>query len=55
MRPDEDLWVKNPAHTAIVDLTPGLDRVNNVNLRGVWACMKYGLLQMPAQGGDTVC
>jgi NAD(P)-dependent dehydrogenase (short-subunit alcohol dehydrogenase family) len=30
------------------------DRVNNVNLRGVWACMKYELLQMRAQGSGAI-
>src|SRR4030081_2723072 len=27
------------------------DRVNSINLRGVWNCMKYELLQMRAQSG----
>ena len=30
------------------------DRVNNVNLRGIWACMKYELRQMRAQGSGTI-
>jgi NAD(P)-dependent dehydrogenase (short-subunit alcohol dehydrogenase family) len=30
------------------------DEVTAVNLRGVWACMKYELLQMRAQGSGTI-
>jgi NAD(P)-dependent dehydrogenase (short-subunit alcohol dehydrogenase family) len=30
------------------------DRVNNINLRGVWACMKHELKQMRAQGGGAI-
>jgi NAD(P)-dependent dehydrogenase (short-subunit alcohol dehydrogenase family) len=30
------------------------DRVNAINLRGVWNCMKYELLQMREQGGGAI-
>ena len=30
------------------------DRVNAINLRGVWACMKHELLQMRKQGSGTI-
>ncbi|OZI52009.1 SDR family NAD(P)-dependent oxidoreductase [Bordetella genomosp. 5] len=30
------------------------DRVNGVNLRGLWACMKYELLQMREQGSGAI-
>jgi NAD(P)-dependent dehydrogenase (short-subunit alcohol dehydrogenase family) len=30
------------------------DRVNAINLRGVWACMKYELQQMRTQGSGAV-
>jgi NAD(P)-dependent dehydrogenase (short-subunit alcohol dehydrogenase family) len=30
------------------------DRVNAINLRGVWACMKYELRQMREQGGGAI-
>ena len=30
------------------------DRVNAVNLRGVWTCMKYELLQMREQGSGAI-
>lgn len=30
------------------------DRVNAVNLRGVWSCMKYELLQMREQGSGAI-
>ena len=30
------------------------DRVNSINLRGVWNCMKYELLQMRKQGSGAI-
>lgn len=30
------------------------DRVNAINLRGVWACMKHELAQMRTQGGGAI-
>lgn len=32
----------------------GFDAVNAVNLKGVWACMKHGLIQMEKQGGGAI-
>src|SRR4051794_21643287 len=34
--------------------TENFDRVNAINLRGVWACMKHELRQMRAQGGGAI-
>lgn len=37
------------------DATPeDFDRVNSVNLRGLWACMKYELLHMRQQGSGAI-
>jgi NAD(P)-dependent dehydrogenase (short-subunit alcohol dehydrogenase family) len=37
------------------DATPeDFDRVNSVNLRGVWACMKYELRYMRQHGGGAI-
>ena len=30
------------------------DRINNINLKGVWLCMKYEILQMLKQGGGAI-
>jgi NAD(P)-dependent dehydrogenase (short-subunit alcohol dehydrogenase family) len=30
------------------------DRVLDINLKGVWLCMKYEIIQMLAQGGGTI-
>ena len=30
------------------------DRINAINLRGVWSCMKYELLQMRVQGSGAI-
>src|SRR5205807_1374694 len=30
------------------------DRVNGINMRGVWNCMKYELRQMRAQGSGAI-
>lgn len=30
------------------------DRINAINLRGVWLCMKYQLIQMRAQGSGAI-
>jgi NAD(P)-dependent dehydrogenase (short-subunit alcohol dehydrogenase family) len=32
----------------------GFDRVNAINLREVWSCMKYELLQMREQGSGAI-
>jgi NAD(P)-dependent dehydrogenase (short-subunit alcohol dehydrogenase family) len=45
----------NAIATETADATAAeFDRVNNVNLRGVWACMKYELIQMRAQGSGAI-
>ena len=31
------------------------DKVLNINITGVWLCMKYELIQMMAQGGGAIC
>lgn len=41
--------------TEIADTTSQeFDRVNGVNLRAVWSCMKYELLQMRKQGSGAI-
>ncbi|WP_208738317.1 SDR family NAD(P)-dependent oxidoreductase, partial [Oceanidesulfovibrio marinus] len=30
------------------------DRVNAINLRGIWSCMKYELIQMREQGSGAI-
>jgi NAD(P)-dependent dehydrogenase (short-subunit alcohol dehydrogenase family) len=30
------------------------DRVNGINLRGVWACLKHELAQMQSQGSGAI-
>jgi NAD(P)-dependent dehydrogenase (short-subunit alcohol dehydrogenase family) len=42
-----------PADTADA-LSEDFDRVNAINLRGVWACMKYELRQMREQGSGAI-
>jgi NAD(P)-dependent dehydrogenase (short-subunit alcohol dehydrogenase family) len=43
------------AATDIADTTPEeFDRINDVNLRGVWSCMKHELAQMRRQGSGTI-
>lgn len=40
---------------SLVDLTEeGWDRVMNINLKGVWLCMKYEIPQMLKQGGGVI-
>ncbi len=39
----------------IIDETEAeFDRIMNVNLKGVWLCMKYEIRQMLAQGGGSI-
>ncbi|MEH2560632.1 NAD(P)-dependent dehydrogenase (short-subunit alcohol dehydrogenase family) [Bradyrhizobium sp. AZCC 2289] len=46
--------VQSPlAETADADPND-FDRVHAVNLRGIWSCMKYELLQMRAQGSGSI-
>jgi NAD(P)-dependent dehydrogenase (short-subunit alcohol dehydrogenase family) len=42
-----------PADTADA-LSEDFDRVNAINLRGVWACMKHELAQMRRQGSGAI-
>lgn len=32
----------------------GFDNVNDVNLKGIWTCMKHELIQMEKQGGGAI-
>ena len=43
-----------PPSDAADEPTGNFDRVNAINLRGVWACMKYELRQMRAQGSGAI-
>lgn len=46
--------IQSPAvETADVE-SAVFDRVNAINLRGVWLCMKYQLIQMRAQGSGAI-
>jgi NAD(P)-dependent dehydrogenase (short-subunit alcohol dehydrogenase family) len=46
--------VQSPA-TDIADTTSQeFERVNGINLRGVWSCMKYELMQMRQQGSGAI-
>lgn len=46
--------IQSPA-TNIADLTSDeYDRILNINLKGVWLCMKYELLQMRQQGCGAI-
>jgi NAD(P)-dependent dehydrogenase (short-subunit alcohol dehydrogenase family) len=46
--------VQSPA-VETADVTSDVfDRVNAINLRGVWLCMKYQLIQMRAQGSGAI-
>ena len=46
--------VQSPAvETADVSVEE-FDRVNAINLRGVWSCMKYELRQMRTQGSGVI-
>lgn len=43
-----------PPTSAAEEPAEQFDRVTAVNLRGVWACMKYELRQMRTQGSGTI-
>ena len=45
---------QTPPTDAADDPAEIFDRVNGVNLRGVWACMKHELRPMRAQGGGAI-
>src|SRR3954469_17751608 len=46
--------IQIPPSDAADDPAERFDRVNAINLRGVWACMKHELRHMRAQGGGAV-
>lgn len=46
--------IQAPATDAADETAEVFDRVNAINLRGVWACMKYELRQMRAQGSGAI-
>lgn len=42
-------------HMRLADCTEAVfDRIMNVNVKGVWLCMKYQLAQMMKQGGGSI-
>jgi NAD(P)-dependent dehydrogenase (short-subunit alcohol dehydrogenase family) len=46
--------IQVPPTDAADELSENFDRVNSVNLRGVWACMKHELRQMRVQGSGAI-
>jgi NAD(P)-dependent dehydrogenase (short-subunit alcohol dehydrogenase family) len=46
--------IQAPPSDAADEPADVFDRVNAINLRGVWACMKYELRQMRAQGSGAI-
>ena len=46
--------IQAPPTDAADEPAETFDRVNAINLRGVWACMKHELRQMRAQGGGAI-
>jgi NAD(P)-dependent dehydrogenase (short-subunit alcohol dehydrogenase family) len=46
--------VQAPPTDAADEPADTFDRVNGINLRGVWACMKHELRQMRAQGSGAI-
>lgn len=46
--------VQVPPSDAADETAENFDRVNGVNLRGVWACMKHELQQMRTQGSGAI-
>ena len=46
--------VQSPALETADSTGEELERVNAINLRGVWSCMKYELLQMRKQGSGAI-
>src|SRR6266851_2980898 len=46
--------VQVPPSDAADETAENFDRVNAVNLRGVWTCMKHELKQMRAQGSGAI-
>src|SRR5213075_46651 len=46
--------VQAPPSDAADELAEDFDRVNAINLRGVWACMKHELRHMRTQGSGAI-
>src|SRR5207237_3385139 len=46
--------IQSPVTDAADETAEMFDRVNGVNLRGIWACMKHELAQMRAQGSGAI-
>jgi NAD(P)-dependent dehydrogenase (short-subunit alcohol dehydrogenase family) len=46
--------VQSPAMETAESSSEEFDRVNAINLRGVWSCMKYELRQMREQGSGAI-
>lgn len=46
--------IQVPPSDAADETAVNFDRVNGINLRGVWACMKHELRQMRAQGSGAI-
>jgi NAD(P)-dependent dehydrogenase (short-subunit alcohol dehydrogenase family) len=46
--------IQVPPSDAADEPTEIFDRVNAINLRGIWACMKYELRQMREQGSGAI-
>src|SRR5437879_12792446 len=46
--------IQSPAVELAVVPGEEFDRVNGINLRGVWNCMKYELRQMREQGSGAI-
>lgn len=46
--------IQGPHEAFTATSAEAYDAVNNINLRGVWACMKHELLQMEKQGSGAI-
>ena len=46
--------IQVPPSDAADETAENFDRVNGINLRGVWACMKHELRQMRTQGSGAI-
>lgn len=46
--------IQSPAEETADVSSETFDRIHAVNLRGVWLCMKYQLMQMRNQGNGTI-
>ena len=46
--------IQVPPSDAADETAENFDRVNGINLRGVWACMKHELQQMRTQGSGAI-